>query len=77
MAPSERALLAYVLAKIHRVDPDLLVVCQMATDCLPPMGGVVLIAGPQPDSLPLGCVAEQTGCLQGASLVQSQQTEET
>lgn len=32
VAPSERALLAYLLAKIHRVDPDLLVVRQMATD---------------------------------------------
>lgn len=29
VAPSERALLAYLLAKIHRVDPDLLVVCHL------------------------------------------------
>lgn len=61
VAPSERALLAYLLAKIHRVDPDLLVVCHLL-DCMIPCVSE-FPAGPQPDSLPPTSIAEQIGCL--------------
>lgn len=80
VTPSERAMLAYFLAKLHRIDPDIIVVSQArsspSSSSYPPPSLIPpLSTGSQSQLLPVGSAPAPHACVSGASVVSHRSAE--